>query len=70
MDTVMQRENERGRLAVDGHRTDDGECCSLLMVHEVGGKWAISPHGASQLGVRLAKAEAVQVAEAILAGAR
>lgn len=32
----MQRENERGRLVVNGHRTDDGKCCSLVVDHELG----------------------------------
>lgn len=69
MDTVMQRENERGRVAVDGHRIDDGERCKLLAVHEYsGGTWAIYPHGVGKLGVRLSPADAVAVARAILAG--
>lgn len=66
---VMQRDNERSRLAVDGKRTDDGSKCTLVVVHEVGGTWAAYPHGADQLGVRLPRAEAVKVAQAILDGA-
>jgi len=32
----MRRENECSRLVVDGNRTDDGECCSLVVKHELG----------------------------------
>lgn len=66
----MQRENERSRVVVDGRRTDDGDRCSLVVVHKVGGTGALYPHGAHQLGVRLSKAEAVKAAQAILDGAR
>lgn len=67
---VTQRGNERSRTVVDGHRTDDGDQCKLVVVHEVTGDcWALYPHGWGKFGVRLAKAEAVTVAQAILAGA-
>lgn len=65
---VMQRENERGRLVVAGRRTDDGGRCELLVVHEVGGTWALYPHGAARFGVRLAHEGAVTVARTILDG--
>jgi hypothetical protein len=68
MDTVMQRENERRRVVVAGRRTDDGARCSLVAVHEFGGGWALYPHGAGQLGVRMSGPDAVAVAQAILAG--
>ncbi|MGH4013738.1 MAG: hypothetical protein ACRDSL_07345 [Pseudonocardiaceae bacterium] len=42
---VMQHEIERGRMTAAGRRTDDGERCPLLVVHEVGGSWAMYPHG-------------------------
>lgn len=68
---VMQRERERSRLAVVGKRTDDGEKCTLLVVCEVGGTWALFPHGAAQLGVRLADPAVETLARAMLAdGAR
>lgn len=68
MDSViMQRENERGRLVVPGRRTDDGSRCDLLVVHEVGGTWALYPHGASRFGVRLAAVDADAV-QTFLAG--
>ena len=44
---------------------------AFLVIHErAGGTWAIYPHGVGELGVRLENADAVRVAEAILAGAR
>jgi hypothetical protein len=68
---IMQRDNERGRVVVPGKRTDDDDRCTLVVVHEVaGGRWAFYPHGWDKFGVRLEKAEAVQVARAILAGAQ
>ncbi|MGH4017060.1 MAG: hypothetical protein ACRDSL_24665 [Pseudonocardiaceae bacterium] len=51
--TVMQWENERGPMVVSAKRTDNGSRCSLVLVRETGGSWAVYPHGAGQLGVRL-----------------
>ncbi|MGH3797672.1 MAG: hypothetical protein ACRDSP_22610 [Pseudonocardiaceae bacterium] len=65
--TVMQRENERGRVVVAGKRTDDGARCTVVAVHEFGGTWALYPHGFGKFGVRLSKADAGSVAAAILA---
>lgn len=59
----MQRENERGRLVVDGKRTDDGSKCELVVIREVGGTVALYPHGAARFGVRLAGADAAAVRE-------
>lgn len=70
MGTVMQRENERGRLTVPGCRIDDGGWRSLVVVREVGRRRALYPHGAPQLGVCLEQAEAVRAAEAIMGGVR
>ena len=64
----MQRENERRRMTVDGRRTDDGTRCTLLAVHEVGGGWALYPHGAGQLGVRISAVAADELARTIQAG--
>jgi hypothetical protein len=66
MDIVMQRENEHRRIVVDGRRTDDRSRCELLLVSEVGGTWALYPHGSGHLGVRLPTVEAVRIARAIL----
>ncbi|MGH3940735.1 MAG: hypothetical protein ACRDTG_19285 [Pseudonocardiaceae bacterium] len=63
----MQRGNEQSRTILDGRRTDDEQTCSLILVHEVGEWWALYPHGVSSFGVRLERAEAVKMAQAILA---
>lgn len=68
MTTVMQRENERRRVVVDGRRTDDGDRCALVAIHERSGGWAIYPHGDGKLGVRVSDTAAATVAQAILAG--
>lgn len=65
---IMQRENERGRLTATGKRTDDGARCELLAVHEVGGVWALYPHGWGKFGVRLTGEEAARLARGILGG--
>ncbi|MGH8573379.1 MAG: hypothetical protein ACREX8_12510 [Gammaproteobacteria bacterium] len=65
----MQHEIEHSRMTAAGKRTDDGEQCTLLVVHETGGSWVMYPHGWGKFGVRLPKAEAVRVARAILDGA-
>ncbi|MGH3912732.1 MAG: hypothetical protein ACRDTC_04885 [Pseudonocardiaceae bacterium] len=67
--TVMQRQNEAGRIVLDGRRTDDDAQCSLVVVRELSGTSAIYPHGADKLGVRLSTTEAVRMARAILADA-
>ena len=67
--TVMQRENEQSRVILDGRLVEGGDRCTFLAVHERTGAWAIYPHGAGKLGVRLPRAEAVKVARAILAAA-
>jgi hypothetical protein len=69
MNTVMQRENETSRIVLDGRRTDDGTRCKLVSIREPGGTWALYPHGANKLGVRLEKAEAIILARGILADA-
>lgn len=63
---LTTREKEHSRLVAEGTRTDNGECCSLVLVHETGGTWAAYPHGAAQLGVRLPRVQAVKVARKIL----
>ena len=40
---IMQRDNEISRVVVDGRRADDGDRCTLVVVHErYGGGWASS----------------------------
>ena len=67
MDIVMQHENEVGRVVLVGRRTDNGAQCSVIVIREFGGAWALYPHGVSRLGVRLGKGVAVTMARAILA---
>jgi hypothetical protein len=68
MEPVSQTEKERARWVVDGYRTDDRARCALLVVHEIGHTWALYPHGAEKLGVRLSRSSALVVAHAILTG--
>ncbi len=70
MHSVMQRKHERGRLVVEGRRTDTGGRCSLVVVSEVGGSWVAYAHGDTGLGVWLARADAVAVTQWILDGVR
>lgn len=65
----MQRDNERSRVVLDGRLVEDGQRCSCVVIGERNGNWAMYPHGAGKLGVRLSKTEAVKLARAILADA-
>ena len=64
----LHSERERGRVQAQGCRTDDRSLCTLLVIHEADGSWAI--HGLGAPGVRLAQAEMIALAEKILARAR
>ena len=64
---IIQRENERKRLTVDGKRIDDRTRCTLLAVREIGGTWALYPHGWDKFGIRLDSANAETLARGILA---
>ena len=59
---------ERARLTVKGRRTDDNSVCTLVVIHEDSGTWAI--HGLGNPGVRLPKADIAALAEAILVRTR
>jgi hypothetical protein len=65
---TVHSQRERGRLHAQGRRTDDNTGCTLLVIHEADGSWAI--HGLGAPGVRLTKAEMIALTEKILAGAR
>ncbi len=65
-ETVWQR--ERGRIPVAGHRTDDDGMCTLLVIHETDGRWAI--HGLGAPGVRLTNDVMMTLAAQILERAR
>lgn len=62
---IMQLENERRRVVLDGRRTDDNARCTLVVVRELNGDLAIYPHGVAKLGVRLSAAEAGALVQGI-----
>lgn len=53
---------ERARLVVKGRRTDDDSTCTLVVIQERNGTWAM--HGLGNPGVRLSAADMVALAEA------
>jgi hypothetical protein len=55
---------ERVRLVVSGRRTDDESACTLLVIHEDSGTWAI--HGLGNQGVRVSAADMAALGEAIV----
>lgn len=59
---------ERARLVVQGRCTDDNSTCTVVVIHEDSGTWAI--HGLGNPGVRLPITDMVALAEAILARVR
>jgi hypothetical protein len=65
---TLHSQRERGRLHAQGRRTDDRSHCTLLVIHEADGSWAI--HGLGAPGVRLTRDVMVTLAEAILGRAR
>jgi len=66
---TLHSQRERGRLQAQGHRTDDVDSrCTLLVIHEADGSWAI--HGLGAPGVRLTRDKMVALAESILELAR
>lgn len=50
---VMQRQNERRRINVVGGCTDDASVCTVVVIEETSGAFAIYPHGVARFGVRL-----------------
>jgi hypothetical protein len=65
---TLHSQRERGRIQAPGRRTDDRSDCTLLVIHEADGSWAI--HGLGAPGVRLPKAEMIALAEKILGRAQ
>jgi hypothetical protein len=65
---TLHSQRERGRLHAQGRRTDNRSFCTLLVIHEADGSWAI--HGLGAPGVRLSTAEMIALAEKILVRAR
>jgi hypothetical protein len=62
----MQRENEAGRVVLEGRRADDGTRCTLVAIREINGTWALYPHGLTELGARLRKEDAATLGRAIV----
>jgi hypothetical protein len=62
----MQRDNERRRVVVNGRRTDDGTHCALVVIHERSGHWALYPHGADQLSVRIRAKDVLALGKIIM----
>jgi hypothetical protein len=65
---TLHFQRERGRLQAKGHRTDDDSMCTLLVIYETDGRWAI--HGLGAPGVRLTNDKMAALAESILKMAR
>jgi hypothetical protein len=49
----LHSDRERGRLHAQGHRADDDTRCTLLIINEANGSWAI--HGLGAPGVWLTR---------------
>jgi hypothetical protein len=64
----LHSQRERGRPQAPGYRIDDDSRCTLLVIHEADGSWAIRGLGAP--GVRLTRERMVALAESILERAR
>ncbi len=60
-------ERERGRMAAQGRRSDDGSMSTLLVVHENDGSWSF--HGLGAPGVKVSKSDATALAQGILTAA-
>jgi hypothetical protein len=59
---------ERARVVMSGRSTEDGSHCTVIVIHEQDGTWAI--HGLGNPGVRLPPADMVALSEAVLERAR
>ena len=68
-ETEPRRSCGRGRLVALGRRTDNDECCTLLVVNEADDSWSFHGLGASA-GVKLGEADTVALLELIRARTR
>lgn len=59
---------ERARIVVMGRNTETGSQCTVIVIHEEGGMWAI--HGLGNQGVRMPATDVRALAEAILTRVR
>ena len=55
---------ERARVVVTGRSTADGSQCTVIVIHEESGTWAI--HGLGNQGVRLTSVDIAALAETIV----
>ncbi|MDQ4031359.1 MAG: hypothetical protein M3332_03455 [Actinomycetota bacterium] len=61
---IQRQRTELGRVIAIGRRTDSGERCSLLVIHELNGAWTF--HGLGAPGVKISQTDTVALVEAIL----
>jgi len=59
---------ERARIVVMGRNTETGGQCTVIVIHEEDGGWAI--HGLGNQGVRVSASDMRALAEAIVARLR
>ena len=59
---------ERARIVVQGRNTEDNGQCTVVVIHEEAGTWAI--HGLGNQGVRVPTTDMAALAEAIQTRAR
>jgi hypothetical protein len=59
---------ERARLVVTGRSTENNRPCTVIVIHEKAGTWAI--HGLGNQGIQLSAPDMAELAEAILERAR
>ncbi len=63
---VMRRENECGRVVVEGRLADGGGRCTLVVVHYRCPRcWIVYPHGVGKLGVIINEQDATTLAQGI-----
>ena len=55
---------ERARLVVTGRHIEDDSQCTVIVIHEEDGTWAI--HGLGNHGVRVSRADMVALSNAVL----
>jgi len=66
---IMQQQNERARVVVEGKLVDGGGLCTIIAVRKRTGGWAFYPHGAGKLGVELSDAAVDELVRGLSEGA-
>lgn len=65
-ESIMQHENERTRVVVEGRLADGGGLCTLVAVRYRSPRcWILYPHGVGKFGVVLSEADAATLAKGI-----